>query len=63
LGGEIPRRLGSRGAGLNQAAQYASTLLRPSVPGMGQDLQPGTRLPERVTTTVVKRKGDAARPA
>ena len=24
----------------------------PSVPGMGQDLQPETRLPERVTTTV-----------
>ena len=35
----------------------------PSVPGMGQDLQPETRLPERVTTTVEKRKGEAARPA
>jgi len=33
----------------------------PSVPGMGQDLQPETRLPERVTTTVEKRKGDAVR--
>ena len=29
---------------------------RPSVPGMGQDLQPETRLPERVTTTVEKRQ-------
>jgi hypothetical protein len=35
----------------------------PSVPGMGQDLQPETRLPERVTTTVEKRKGEAVRPA
>ena len=41
---------------------YAA-LTQPSVPGMGQDLQPETRLPERVTTTVEKRKGEAARPA
>ena len=38
-------------------------LAHPSVPGMGQDLQPETRLPERVTTTVEKRKGEAVRPA
>ena len=29
----------------------------PSVPGMGMDLQPERRLPEVVTTTVVKPKG------
>ena len=34
----------------------------PSVAGMGQDLQPERRLPESVTITVEKRKGDAVRP-
>ena len=33
----------------------------PSVPGMGQDLLPERRQPEEVTTTVAKRKGEAAR--
>jgi hypothetical protein len=36
---------------------------RPSVPGMGQDLLPERRQPGGVTTTVAKRKGEAARPA
>jgi len=33
------------------------------VPGMGQNLLPERRQPEEVTTTVVKRKGEAVRPA
>ena len=34
----------------------ATTRVAPSVPGMGMDLQPERRLPERATTTVVKPK-------
>ena len=37
----------------------ATTRVAPRVPGMGMDLQPERRLPERVTTTVVKPKARA----
>ena len=42
---------------IDQLGGSGTSRARPSVPGMGQDLQPETRLPERVTTTVEKRKG------
>ena len=40
-----------------ELAEYPrSNKFDPSVPGMGMDLQPERRLPEVVTTTVVKPK-------
>ena len=42
---------------------YRGREATPSVPGMGQNLLPERRQPEEVTITVVKRKGEAVRPA